>query len=56
MPTSSERRWLKPDEVARLLGVSTRTLRRWREAGTGPAWRRLSYRTVRYDAKTVQPA
>ena len=29
---------LRPKEVAEALGVSVRTLARWRDEGTGPSW------------------
>lgn len=29
---------LKPRDVAKRLGVSTRTLARWRDNGNGPKW------------------
>lgn len=35
-------------QVARLLGVSERTLRRWRDSGTGPPFIPLAGTTVRY--------
>lgn len=41
---------LTPGHVARLLGVTTETLRRWRDAGEGPPWLALAGRTVRYPA------
>ena len=39
---------LKPEEVAASLGVSERTLERWRMTGEGPAYVSLSRKTVRY--------
>lgn len=33
---------LTPAEVAAQLGVTPRTLQRWRAEGRGPEWRRLS--------------
>jgi excisionase family DNA binding protein len=54
MSRRSERRWLTPAEAAAILGVSKRTLTRWRAQGLqAPAWRRLSHRIVRYDARTI---
>lgn len=40
--------YLKPEEVAPLLGVSKVTLSRWRRRGEGPPWRRLGPRLIRY--------
>jgi predicted DNA-binding transcriptional regulator AlpA len=40
-------------EVAAALGVSTRTVERWRLAGQGPPARRLTARAVRYDAAAL---
>lgn len=39
---------LTPSEVSTVLGVSTRTLSRWRSAGRGPRAARYGHRTVRY--------
>ena len=54
MSKLENRRWLTPREVSRLLSVSMSTLRRWRYGGEGPEWRKLSYRTVRYNIASVQ--
>jgi predicted DNA-binding transcriptional regulator AlpA len=35
-------------EVAAILGVSLRTLRRWRANGDGPPWQKLGVKWVRY--------
>jgi DNA-binding transcriptional MerR regulator len=40
--------FLSQSEVADLLRCTVRTLQRYRAAGTGPAWRRLSARRVVY--------
>ena len=39
---------LTEDEVARRLGVSRRTLLRWRFAGDGPSYLRLGPKVIRY--------
>ena len=36
------------DQAADYLGVSSGTLKRWRQAGIGPRYIRLSYQIVRY--------
>lgn len=48
MPAAAPREYLSPAQVAELLGLSTRTLWRWRCRGTGPAWSRCGDRAVRY--------
>lgn len=48
-------RYLSVGQTARLLGVSVRTLRRWRQTeGMGPAFVQFSARTVKYDAAAVE--
>ena len=39
---------LTPEQVATLLGVTERTLERWRMTGDGPPYVGLTRRTVRY--------
>jgi len=39
---------LTPEAVARRLGVSCGVLQQWREKGTGPAFVRLTRKTLRY--------
>ncbi len=39
---------LRPDEAARRLGLTARTLELWRRRGRGPRWVRLTSRVVRY--------
>ena len=39
---------LTPTEAAGFLQVSEQTLAKWRSKGTGPQFRRLGHRTVRY--------
>ena len=48
-------RLLKPKQVAALLGVSERTLERWRGAADnpGPSYLRLSARAIRYTVEAV---
>lgn len=41
-------RLLKPAEVAEQLGVTERTLERWRQTGDGPAFLKFSRQTIRY--------
>lgn len=45
---------LSPAELAAELDVTTETLRRWRKAGTGPAWFRLGDRFVRYQRDDIR--
>ncbi len=47
-------RLLKPDATAHLLGVSDRTLKRYRETSTGPLPTYLSPVTVRYSESEVR--
>jgi hypothetical protein len=44
---------LSPDEVATKLGVSPKLLERWRSTGEGPAFARLSRKTIRYRGPDV---
>ena len=39
---------LSSTEKAKELGVTRETLRRWRLAGTGPAWKRVGPNIIRY--------
>ena len=48
MPAGEGLQLLKPSQVAALLGVSERTLERWRMTGEGPAYLSLTRNTVRY--------
>ena len=52
-PPADAARLLKPEDVAARLGVSERTLERWRREGTGPAFLSLTSKTVRYAASSV---
>jgi excisionase family DNA binding protein len=45
--------WLTTEQVAKMLGLSVSALEKWRRDGRGPAFRRLSRRCVRYDARVV---
>lgn len=40
--------YLAPAEAAAILGISTRTLKEHRYAGTGPAFVKVGHRTIRY--------
>lgn len=44
---------LTPEETARALGISSRTLQRWRKQGTGPAFIKIG-NTIRYQAKEIE--
>jgi DNA-binding transcriptional MerR regulator len=48
------REYLTETEVARLLRVSTRSLRRYRAEGTGPPWIRVSERVYRYPREALE--
>lgn len=39
---------LTPKEAAAFLKMSEKTLEKWRSNGTGPKFRKLGHRTVRY--------
>lgn len=41
-------RLLTPHEVSSMLGIKAATLKDWRYHGRGPAYTRLSKKTVRY--------
>jgi excisionase family DNA binding protein len=43
-----------PAEVAALLKVSERTMKRMRTTGTGPAWFRVGEKHIRYPAAGVR--
>lgn len=47
-------RLLKPKDVADMLGVSERTLERWRMDGEGPPFVSLTRKTVRYTVRAVE--
>lgn len=46
-------RLLTPQEVGDMLGLTERTLERWRIIGEGPRYAKLSRSTVRYSATDV---
>lgn len=46
-------RMLPPEEVCGILGIDVRTLRSWRQAGTGPPATRLG-KYLRYSAAELQ--
>src|SRR4051812_19019275 len=46
--SSREDRLDPPQVVAHRLGVSTRTLARWRQLDDGPAWTRVGTKAIRY--------
>ena len=46
-------RLLTPDELARLVGVSRKTVDDWRRAGKGPAPVYLTAQTIRYRRRDV---
>jgi len=39
---------MKPEQVAKLLNVTTETLRKWRKTGDGPPFIGITERTFRY--------
>lgn len=43
---------LNPGQAAKHFGVSTRTLARWRTAGTGPEWQQMG-RSIRYPVDSI---
>lgn len=47
-------RLLTPREVAAMLGISDKTLERWRGTGEGPLFVRLSGKCVRYRREDVE--
>src|SRR6266436_6633249 len=49
-----QQQWYTPDELARKLGVSVRTLAHWRLEGRGPRFGRVSYRSIKYTAEDVE--
>src|SRR5215469_4434393 len=53
IPTSSLTGLLDETRAARILGLSVKTLRRWRWAGKGPAFRKIG-RAVRYASSDLE--
>lgn len=47
-------RLLDPKQAAAVLGVSWRTLERWRRHGAGPVFLRMSARSIRYRLSDVE--
>lgn len=45
---------IKPDDLARMLGVTTKTLARWRKTGEGPPFVSVSRKLIRYRRSDVQ--
>ncbi len=52
-PESVPAKLLTPAEVGDLLVVGRKVLERWRSAGRGPAFARLTSKTIRYPAADV---
>lgn len=52
--TMSDTALLTPEEAARFLNIKARTLEKWRQKGTGPAYHRLGARCVRYAKSALQ--
>jgi predicted DNA-binding transcriptional regulator AlpA len=52
--TSTEVVLLRPDEAARRLGLTVRTLELYRRRGDGPGFVRLNARTVRYPLDALE--
>lgn len=46
-------RLLKPDETGAVLGLSTKTLARWRWAGRGPRYRKVGG-AIRYSERDLR--
>lgn len=53
-PQSNPHQLLKPDEVADLIGVSTRTLWNWEAAGRIPPPIRFNLKVVRWPAADIR--
>lgn len=47
-PELARNRILRPREAAQFLGIAEQTMERWRAAGRGPRWVKLTGRTVGY--------
>lgn len=46
--------YLDEQELSKYLGVSTRTIQRWRVSGEGPPWIRMGARAIRYSVKSCK--
>lgn len=44
---------LRPSRVAKMLDVTERTLKRWRDSGTGPRFTMLGPNNIRYSLRDV---
>ena len=53
-PASAPWRYLDENATADALGVSPRTLQRWRRDGGGPAYIRVGVRRVAYDVQVIE--
>jgi hypothetical protein len=53
-PTSEGGGLLTPAEAAGRLGVGERVMERWRSTGDGPAYVKLTSRTLRYRAEDIE--
>jgi hypothetical protein len=53
-PTPAGAGLLTPAEAAERLGVGVRVLERWRSTGDGPAYAKLTSRTLRYRAEDLE--
>ena len=49
LPETSARPLLNEDEAAHVLGLSPKTLQKWRVYGRGVRWIKLGTKSVRYD-------
>lgn len=48
-----ERKYLKTEEAAALIGVATGTLHNWRSRSKGPRWIKIEGTSVRYDIDDI---
>jgi hypothetical protein len=48
-PFGGQRRFVSPNELSLMTGISTKTLEKWRRTGEGPVFIRISHRKVLYD-------
>ncbi|MEF2736417.1 MAG: helix-turn-helix domain-containing protein [Bifidobacterium choerinum] len=46
--------WLTPDDVARMMRVTRRTVSTWRYRGTGPRYVHITHNCVRYRMSDVR--
>lgn len=52
--TVSNRRLINIKELAEMIGVSTKTVYRWRDQGRIPPGKQLSDQTIRWDIRTIE--